>query len=658
MSETTANYVIVTLDNLDIEFGSVLHDPAPVLTYHQPLRPENAGPEYDEEIYGNVILQPQPLVQCDVKLKIKTGDIFRVVGPVKWPTIEDGQLVTHADTLQPNEIWDELAHMYLGNSMVAWCDADGNVDRARTDASRVAFWLENATKGFPAHFPGVAAPGLLARVANEAKEHGAIQRSTGSSAKIKGEPVVLQMTLRTPDRQAGIAWGGDTLHLSAKHILHKGNDTEPPTEFTEELTLEVLLNYADGAFEMGFNGHTLSISLADIGLDLPDMDAVGAALNDRDRARAHINSTPDDPRPAGGDDADAQTSLPFGDAPQSCGELVTANEVKSRKGSRLLVKQDIQFRFPTAQPVQQAITIFTRGKWTESEGGDSVIGSHNGAQLLYECDSEIDLTPQRAIHILAKRGPSVVQTFLGLTGFWLQQCGGKPYDHTVHATVTDLLRYMKRKPTTGGGYRFDDISERGRDVHILMKTSMPSAEITTYKGKNATRTRVEIERLVQIDSVAVTKVSDAGGVAITGEFSYHLGQKMHAWLCGDHPQYATISSKILEYHPVREKYHILLGFALSYYDRVNRQKRGGRTRSISLIKLLEMAGIDIPDRNIPRWLADIQGAISDLAADGVIPNVTSSVPLTSQVTGRQALAKSEVSFPPLLSNDQPILLLN
>ena len=65
---------------------------------------------------------------------------------------------------------------------------------------------------------------------------------------------------------------------------------------------------------------------------------------------------------------------------------------------------------------------------------------------------------------------------------------------------------------------------------------------------------------------------------------------------------------------------ILLGFCLTYYDRVNRKHRQTERR-LRLTSLLSLASIEIPDKRISEFLSSIEEAIEDLSRDGVIPGV-------------------------------------
>jgi hypothetical protein len=119
------------------------------------------------------------------------------------------------------------------------------------------------------------------------------------------------------------------------------------------------------------------------------------------------------------------------------------------------------------------------------------------------------------------------------------------------------------------------------------------------------------------------------------------------------PQYAVVPGKLLAYHPVREKYQILLGFCLAYYDRVNRKNRSqSLTTHPAPPHCIALAGVAAPERRVTEFLVSIEQALADLAGDGVVPGLRLARPegwpeMLAKRDARAVIAGSWVTFPPL-----------
>ena len=126
---------------------------------------------------------------------------------------------------------------------------------------------------------------------------------------------------------------------------------------------------------------------------------------------------------------------------------------------------------------------------------------------------------------------------------------------------------------------------------------------------------------------------------------------MHNWIGGDNPQYALLSGKLLAYHPMRQKYQILLGFSLACYDRLHRDDNAGERR-LSLSALLDLASLEIPPKRLAEFLSTIEDALTELARDGVVPGLRLHKPegwheMLARRDTRAVIAGSAVSFPKL-----------
>lgn len=329
-------------------------------------------------------------------------------------------------------------------------------------------------------------------------------------------------------------------------------------------------------------------------------------------------------------------------------------------------------RVPTAAPARDALlALFAPHLWTISDSGAAITAAPGAGdtQVRIECDDEIGFGPERAVQQIAKYGASAAQTFLTMAGFWLEQAKDQPPETYVTAYASDLLRYQKRRETPRGGYHGADLLAKGRDVYLLSRISLPRAtQVTHENGTRVTRT-LSITRLLSLESLDAQQTM-AAAPAVAGNvvaapprtlvrFRYHLGRDVYEWVRGDHPQYTHLSRKLLGYHPIRQKYQILLGFCLAYYDRVSR-KDVLRERRIRLPALLKLAAVSVPDKRIVEFLTSIEDALGDLARDNVIPGLRLVKPddwtdLLARRKSRDIITGSVVTFPRLRGSDNNAL---
>jgi hypothetical protein len=157
--------------------------------------------------------------------------------------------------------------------------------------------------------------------------------------------------------------------------------------------------------------------------------------------------------------------------------------------------------------------------------------------------------------------------------------------------------------------------------------------------------------LLSLESLEFAETQNDEGTQSIVRFRYHLGREVHGWLVGEGAQYTQISGKLLTYHPVRQKYQILLGFCLAYYDRVNR-KYNQTERRLRLPALLSLASLEVPDKRIAEFFSTIEDALEDLSRDGVIPGLKLQKPanwteLLAKRNTRALIAQSVISYPSL-----------
>lgn len=320
-----------------------------------------------------------------------------------------------------------------------------------------------------------------------------------------------------------------------------------------------------------------------------------------------------------------------------------------RTGPKPQIKSADQARLPMTEYVKDALMGLGRGEFTPTEGMEAVFTEIGKAQVRIECDS-IGFDALRAVEMLAAYGPATMQTFLGLMGLWIDNNPGASHETYYTARASDLMRYMRRQELPSGGYHTKDQMQKGREVYILSRATIPRATVKRVNSNNGQRTveTVVLDQLLHVQNMTVQRTLE-GGQEIQSilEFRYHPNKEIHGMLCGDTPQFAEVSGKLLGYHTVTHKYHILLGFGLAFYDKVNR-RRGGATRKIALPALLQLSGVDVPKTNVDRFLEQIQKAIQELGADGVISGAQTNIPQDVSLSARQRIALATVTFPVLL----------
>lgn len=324
---------------------------------------------------------------------------------------------------------------------------------------------------------------------------------------------------------------------------------------------------------------------------------------------------------------------------------------KGRTGTRLQAKPAEMMRLPMSMPIKNTFTSLFNPDFKITAGGDAIFMQTGDTQIRIDCDDAIGFGPSQALQEVTKHGAAAVQTLLGLLNLWLSRRKGAPHNAYLEARASDGLRFMGRKDTGRGGYSNEDLMTFGRRVYLLSRISVPQAKHLQYDGNGKPKTvTLSVGPLLVVEELDVQLSFEDDGRRCTLRFNYHPGKYLHEWVCGEHPQFADVSAKLLRYHPERQKYHILLGFCLLHFDKVNR-KNGGRggKRRLSLEALLRQACEPVPERNAARFLDSIDRAMQDLAADGIIPDLALVRPAAAaKLTAKQQIAQSSVEFRSIL----------
>ena len=288
-----------------------------------------------------------------------------------------------------------------------------------------------------------------------------------------------------------------------------------------------------------------------------------------------------------------------------------------RRGPRLKVSTPETVPIPTPASARDALALlFSPNSWHMSPGGDALIAETKQTQVRVELDAALGFGAESAVERITRHGASAAQTFLSLAAFWKAQCGEASPETYLTVYASDLLRFQGRKETPKGGYHRDDLLAKGRDLFFLSRLSVPTRTVhTDVDGRTTTTTA--LNRLLSLETLE-SVVTDGGGQPTTSivRFRYHLGREVHAWLL-DSRRSTPVSSKLLSYHPQRQKYQILLGFCLACLNAEPRETK----IQIPLPSLLRLAGIDLPTSRTAAFLTTLEDAFADLARDGVVPGV-------------------------------------
>ncbi|MEI6430932.1 MAG: hypothetical protein WCP07_02010 [bacterium] len=334
-----------------------------------------------------------------------------------------------------------------------------------------------------------------------------------------------------------------------------------------------------------------------------------------------------------------------------------------RTGQRVRANLPDSLRIPASAPARDLMSLFFAPHlWRTQVTGDAVMATRQDASVRVDSDELAGLSAEATLKQIARQGASVAQTFFALIGLWQERNMGKPYETYLTIYASDLLRYQGRRQTRNGGYHKEDILAKGREIYLLSRISVPLA--ATHTATNADGGTRDIRltslgRLLSLESLEIAETTDRdkeGTITQSSSvvrFQYHLGKTVQNWVGDDHANHAQISGKLLTYHPVRQKYQILLGFSIACYDRLHRDD-DGRLRRISLPDLLNLASLEIPQKRLSEFLATIEDALNELGRDGVVPDLHLQKPerwheMLARRDARSVIAGSSVTFSALSS---------
>lgn len=304
-----------------------------------------------------------------------------------------------------------------------------------------------------------------------------------------------------------------------------------------------------------------------------------------------------------------------------------------RTGPRLALRPPNAVRLPTSLSAKDALAaLFSPQLWQAEASGLAVTAQLNpSAQVRVELDDVLGFGQEQAIQQIARYGPSAAQTFLALATLWHERLGDQPHETYLSLFASDLLRFQGKKETPRGGYHREDLLAKGRDLYLLSRITIPHAE----GGET-----FALGRLLSLEALEVA--GEQEGAQSIVRFRYHLGREAHSWMS---ESAAQVAPRLLSYHPVRQKYQILLGFCLAWYA-----SNHPEATQISLPTLLELAAIPMPQKRLAEFLTTLEDALNELSRDGIIAGAHLVKPLgwhellASRQT-REILNRATVSIP-------------
>jgi len=310
---------------------------------------------------------------------------------------------------------------------------------------------------------------------------------------------------------------------------------------------------------------------------------------------------------------------------------------KGRPGRRLGIKPPSTILLPVSNHTASPTMLMGKGEW--GQGRDNgIISESTRSKAIIGIQSETPDKAEWALNHMNKQSPAVQQAFLGLIALWFHEIpSGASSDTYYTCKVTDLLRFMGKSQRAGGSYDSEAVLKMGEHIKVIQGLIVHRAIKNTYiRAKKGTITeKTEMSYIpISIETIETKTETDANGNLVSEpsiEFSFHPSKEIYEAIRGSEKQFISTLPALLKYHPVRQKYHVSLGIALLTYQRMNQKNRGNE--EISLSALLGLAEIQIPDRNLPRFLGrkrseetqweseGILGAIDDLINNGVVKDV-------------------------------------
>jgi hypothetical protein len=318
-----------------------------------------------------------------------------------------------------------------------------------------------------------------------------------------------------------------------------------------------------------------------------------------------------------------------------------------RIGPRGQIAAASSVRIPTTAAATKAlISIINTKLWSEQASDEQLVTKIPSETLRVNLSNSIGFDATTAIAHLTRHGASVVQTFLTLASIWREQSGNARYDTYVEVFASDILRHQGRQQTPRGGYHQADTLSKGRDVFILSRLLVPVDESETGGG-------TKLSRFISVEQME-TKVAPGTSESYV-RFRFHLGEPFQHWMSMlDHGS-VDVAGKLLQYHPQRQKYHILIGICLAHIAWKCRYE-GHTGTVVPLREVLMLSHLNQHGHRPGAFVSSLEDALQDLSRDGILPGVRLNKPdgwmdMPAAQQARVILDRSVISIPRLISSD-------
>ena len=321
-------------------------------------------------------------------------------------------------------------------------------------------------------------------------------------------------------------------------------------------------------------------------------------------------------------------------------------QTSKRSGPRGNIAPATSIRIPTSNAATRAlISIINTKHWIEHLSDEQLVTRDPTNGLRVNLSNPIGFDARAAVSHLTSHGASVVQTFLTLASIWREQAGGASYDTYVEVFASDILRHQGRQQTPRGGYHQADTLSKGRDVFILSRLLIPVDESEASGG-------TKFSRFISVEQLE-TKVSTGTSESYV-RFRFHLGEPFQHWMSMLDRGSWEVAGKLLQYHPQRQKYHILLGICIAHIAWKSRYE-GNTAAVVPLREVLMLSHLDQHGHRPGAFVSSLEDALQDLNRDGILPGVRLIKPdgwmdMPASQQARMILDRSVISIPRLISN--------